>query len=106
LKEILAQDVVNYGDGGGKVLAALRPVVGIDAVTRLWLSLTRKAPADFSITFEEVNGQPAVISWIGDRVYDVVSFEVVDGKIQAIRGILNPDKLAYIARQLQAHPHE
>lgn len=106
LKEILAQDVVNYGDGGGKVLAALRPVVGIDAVMRLWLSLTHKAPADLSITFEEVNGQPAVISWIGDRVYDVVSFEVVDGKIQAIRGILNPDKLAYIARQLQAHPHE
>lgn len=106
LKEILAQDVVNYGDGGGKVVAALRPVVGIDAVMRLWLSLTHKAPADLSITFEEVNGQPAVISWIGDRVYDVVSFEVVDGKIQAIRGILNPDKLAYIARQLQAHPHE
>ncbi len=106
LKEILAQDVVNYGDGGGKVLAALRPIVGIDAVMRLWLSLTHKAPADISITFEEVNGQPAVISWIGDRVYDVVSFEVVDGKIQAIRGILNPDKLAYIARQMQAHPHE
>jgi RNA polymerase sigma-70 factor (ECF subfamily) len=106
LKEILAQDVVNYSDGGGKVLAALRPIVGIDAVMRLWLSLTRKAPADLSITFEEVNGQPAVILWIGDRVYDVVSFEVVDCKIQAIRGILNPDKLAYIARQLQAHPHE
>ncbi len=106
LKEILAQDVVNYGDGGGKVLAALRPVVGIGAVMRLWLSLTHKAPADLSITFEEVNGQPAVISWRGERVYNVVSFEVVDARIQAIRGILNPDKLTYIARQLQAHPHE
>ncbi|HYT27832.1 MAG TPA: RNA polymerase sigma-70 factor [Ktedonobacteraceae bacterium] len=106
LKEILAQDVVNYGDGGGKVLAALRPVVGIDAVMRLWLSLTHKALADLSITFEEVNGQPAVISWRGERVYDVVSFEVVDARIQAIRGILNPDKLTYIARQLQAHTHE
>ncbi len=106
LKEILAQDVVNYGDGGGKVLAALRPVVGIDAVMRLWLSLTHKALADLSITFEEVNGQPAVISWRGERVYDMVSFEVVDARIQAIRGILNPDKLTYIARQLQAHTHE
>jgi len=106
LKEILAQDVVNYGDGGGKVLAALRPVVGIDAVMRLWLSLTHKALADLSITFEEVNGQPAVISWRGERVYDMVSFEVVDARIQAIRGILNPDKLTYIARQPQAHTHE
>jgi RNA polymerase sigma-70 factor, ECF subfamily len=106
LKEILAQDVVNYGDGGGKVVAALRPVVGIDAVMRLWLSLTRKARADLSITFEEVNGRPAILSWRGDTVYDVVSFEVIDGKIQAIRGILNPDKLAYIARQLRSRPHE
>jgi RNA polymerase sigma-70 factor, ECF subfamily len=106
LKEILAQDVVNYGDGGGKVLATLRPVVGIDAVMRLWLSLTHKALADLSITFEEVNGLPAVISWRGERIYDVVSFEVVDARIQAIRGILNPDKLTYIARQLQAHPHK
>jgi len=106
LKEILAQDVVNYGDGGGKVLATLRPVVGIDAVMRLWLSLTHKALADLSITFEEVNGLPAVISWRGERIYDVVSFEVVDARIQAIRGILNPDKLTYIARQLQAYPHK
>jgi len=45
---------VNYSDGGGKVLAALRPVVGIDAGMCLWLSLTHKAPADLSITFEEV----------------------------------------------------
>jgi RNA polymerase sigma-70 factor, ECF subfamily len=106
LKEILAQDVVNYGDGGGKVVAALRPVVGIDAVMRLRLSLTRKARADLSITFEEVNGRPAILSWRGDTVYDVVSFEVIDGKIQAIRGILNPDKLASIARQLRSRPHE
>jgi RNA polymerase sigma-70 factor (ECF subfamily) len=104
LKELLAQDVVNYGDGGGKALAARRPVVGIEAVIRFWLTLVRKVPADLRITFEEVNGQPAIIMWIGDAVYNVVSFEVADGKIQAFRGILNPDKLAYIARQLQAHP--
>lgn len=105
LMEILAQDVVNYGDGGGKALAFPRPIVGIDAVIRLWLSFARKAPADLRITFEEVNGQPAAILWIGDTFYSVVNFEVADSKIQAIRGILNPDKLAYIVRQLQVHPH-
>jgi RNA polymerase sigma-70 factor (ECF subfamily) len=106
LKEVLAQDVVNYGDGGGKVLAALRPVVGIDAVMRLWLSITHKESAKLRITFEEVNGEPAVISWTGEAIYDVVTFEVVDGRIKTIRGILNPGKLAYIARQLQSHPHD
>ena len=61
----------------------------------VWLSLARKTPADLKIAFEEVSGQPAAISWIGDSLYNVVSFEVVDAHIQAIRGILNPDKLAY-----------
>ncbi|HEV2582085.1 MAG TPA: RNA polymerase sigma-70 factor, partial [Ktedonobacteraceae bacterium] len=104
LQQILAQDVVNFGDGGGKALSALRPVVGIDAVMRLWIALAHKPPADLKLTFEEVNGSPAVMLWTGETLYNVLSFEVVDGKIQAIRGILNPDKLTFIARQLRAHP--
>jgi len=32
--------------------------------------------------------------------YLVVTFDVLDGKIKAIRYVLNPDKLAYIGRQL------
>ena len=102
LQEILAQDVVNWGDGGGKALAARRPVVGIDAVIRFWLALGRKPPAGLKVTIEEVNDSPAVIMWIGEALYTVLTFEIVDGKIQALRGILNPDKLSYIGRQLQA----
>lgn len=103
LKEILAQDVVNWGDGGGKAVSARRPIVGVDAVIRFWLGLAHKPPAGFSVTIEEVNGSPAVIMWVGETLYNVLTLEIVDGKIQALRGILNPDKLAYIARQLQAH---
>jgi RNA polymerase sigma-70 factor (ECF subfamily) len=73
---------------------------------RLWLSITHKESARLRITFEEVNGEPAVISWAGEALYDVVTFEVVDGRIKTIRGILHPGKLAYIARQLQSHPHD
>lgn len=103
LKEILAQDVVNWGDGGGKAVSARRPIVGVDAVIRFWLGLAHKPPTGFSVTIEEVNGSPAVIMWVGETLYNVLTLEIVDGKIQALRGILNPDKLAYIARQLQAH---
>jgi RNA polymerase sigma-70 factor (ECF subfamily) len=101
LKELLAQDVVHYGDGGGKVVAVRRPVVGIEAVMRLWLSITPKTLAHLRVTVEEVNGEPAVVWWTGETIYNVVSFEVVDGRIQAIRGILNPDKLASIMSQLR-----
>lgn len=40
--------------------------------------------------------------WIGDSLLSVVTFEVIDDRIQGIRSVMNPDKLVYILRQLQA----
>jgi len=102
LAEILAQDVIDWSDGGGKVLAALRPIYGIQAVTRLWLGLTRKAPADLVITVEDVNGSPGVVLWTAGALYAVITFEIVDEQIRGIYTVVNPDKLAYVARQLGA----
>ncbi len=101
LKDILAQDVTTWGDGGGKAVAARRPIIGVDAVARLWLTLARKVPANLALAFEDVNGDPAVLLWMGDSLYSVLTFDIVEGRIQAIRNILNPDKLMYITRQLQ-----
>jgi RNA polymerase sigma-70 factor (ECF subfamily) len=100
LKDILAQDVTNWGDGGGKVVAARRPIIGVEAVVHFWLTLARKPPVTFVLTIEEVNGSPAVLLWVDNALYAVVTFDVTDGQIQTIRNILNPDKLAYIGRQL------
>jgi RNA polymerase sigma-70 factor (ECF subfamily) len=104
LADILAQDVITWSDGGGKVPAALRPIYGIQAVTRLWLSLTRKAPTDLLITLEEVNGSPGVVLWAGGALYAVITFEIVDGQIRGIYAVVSPDKLAYVALQLGVHP--
>lgn len=100
LQEILAQDVTNWGDGGGKVLTARRPIIGVEAVTRFWLALGRKAPSGLTFSIADVNGCPAVLLWVDNALYAVVAFDVADEKIQAIRDVLNPDKLAYIGRQL------
>ncbi len=93
LQEMLAQDVVSWGDGGGKALAARRPISGIEAVARLWLGLARKAPVALALSIEDVNGSPAALLWQDDALYSVVTFDVLDGRIQAIRNVLNPDKL-------------
>lgn len=101
LQEMLAQDVVSWGDGGGKVPSARRLVIGAATVARLWLGLVRKAPAALALSIAEVNGTPAALLWLGDALYAVMVFDVLDGRIRAIRIVLNPDKLAYIERQLQ-----
>ena len=100
LQKMLAQDVVNWGDGGGKALSARHPVIGVEAVARLWLGLARKAPATLALSIADVNGSPAALLWLADTLYSVLTFDVLDGRIQAIRNVLNPDKLAFIKRQL------
>lgn len=102
LKDILHQDVINWGDGGGKAVAARRPIIGADAVIRFWLALARKPPSDLALTFENVNGSPTVLMWTGETLFAVTTFDVVAKRIQGIYNILNPDKLVYITRQLQA----
>ena len=101
LQEMLAQDVVSWGDGGGKVLSTRRLITGAATVARLWLGLARKAPATLALSIAEVNGSPAALLWQGDTLYSVMTFDVLDGRIKAIRNVLNPDKLDYIERQLQ-----
>ena len=100
LQEMLAQDVVSWADSGGKVPSARRLVIGSGAVARLWLGLARKVPAALALSIAEVNGAPAAVLWLDDSLYSVLTLDVLDGKIQAIRNVLNPDKLAYIGRQL------
>ena len=102
LMDVLAHDVINWSDGGGKAVAARRPINGAAAVAQFWLALSRKTPSDFSLTLEEVNDTPAFLLWIGDSLLSVVTFEVIGERIQGFRNVLNPNKLAYILRQLQA----
>jgi len=104
LTEVLAREVTTWSDGGGKSAAATQPLHGRDKVSRFLLGLMSKAPADLAFSEAEINGQPAILLWIGGALYDVMSFEIADGQIQALRFVLNPDKLAYLAQQLHGQP--
>jgi RNA polymerase sigma-70 factor, ECF subfamily len=100
LTELLAEDVVSWSDGGGKASAALRPIVGRDAVLRLLAGLLRKASPDLAASIAEVNTLPALLlSWDG-ALRMVTTYEFDGGRLRAIRSILNPDKLRYLTRQL------
>jgi RNA polymerase sigma-70 factor (ECF subfamily) len=101
LTHLLAQEVVAWSDGGGKVSAALRPILGQERVIRFVLGLLRKGLAqDYQFTVEEVNGCPALLAWAGARLYMVTSLATANGQVYDLYAILNPDKLAYLQRQL------
>jgi RNA polymerase sigma-70 factor (ECF subfamily) len=94
---MLAPDVVLHGDGGGKA-QVVGSLAGRQRVTRLLVSLFRRGRAvGASIRLAWVNGQPvAVLYDAEDRVVSVIELGVADGVVQAIRAVVNPDKLGHV----------
>jgi len=98
LLELLAPDVTMVGDGGGKALATARPVHGAQQVARLMLGLYRQGPKwGATIELAWVNGQPGAVTHDRDgRVINVFALDIADGMVQAIRSVINPDKLHHL----------
>jgi len=96
--EMLAPDVVLYGDGGGKGQASPAPLYGRDRVARLLRGLTRRVrQLSVSVHPAQVNGQPGVIALDADgKLAGVLAFDCLDGQVQAIRSVVNPDKLRHL----------
>ena len=99
LTAMLAEDVEYWADGGGKVSAATRVIVGMERVVKVLLGLTRLVPDDFYVELVEINGMPGFLYYGDGALMGVSSIDVVEGKITAIRQIRNPDKLQSVLRQ-------
>ncbi len=94
LKQLLAEDVTLWTDGGGKSKGAARnPVHGADSVARLYLGLMKKNQLELVPEITEVNGWPALVLRVNGAVFNVFTIETDGERIHAIRSILNPDKL-------------
>jgi RNA polymerase sigma-70 factor (TIGR02957 family) len=99
LEELLAQDVVLHGDGGGKAPALGHAVHGRTKVARTlmaWLSAGARI-GGFTLRREEVNGQPGAVFFDRDSgVISVMILDVAEGQIQGVNSIVNPDKLRHL----------
>ncbi|MGC9540145.1 RNA polymerase sigma-70 factor [Streptomyces sp. UG1] len=98
LQELLAADVQLVGDGGGKAPQFARAVVGAQNVARLLTAvIPRLARLDVSVEPHEINGQPGAVYRDRDgKVLQTVVLDILDGRIQTIRSVLNPDKLGHM----------
>jgi RNA polymerase sigma-70 factor (ECF subfamily) len=98
LTELLAADVQMVGDAGGKAPALARSVIGADNVARLLVSIfPMLVRIDARLEPREVNGQPGAI--LRDRegnVAGTMTLDVLGGRIQTIRSVVNPDKLGHL----------
>ena len=109
LTGLLAGDVGLWSDGGGKVPAARRPLAGRDEVLNFLVGLHRVAVttglgAQVALSVDEVNGEPAVLLRLAGSLDAVYVLSVREGAIEGIRIVRNPDKLAFVTRQLGGLP--
>lgn len=88
----LDPDAVAISDGGGRVRAALRPVVGADRVARFLMGALRKS-SDLTAGLEHGQGETRLVLRREGVVAAVASFHVRDGLISNVWLTLNPDKL-------------
>lgn len=96
LSRVLAKDVVARSDGGGKVQAALKPILGLDRVTRFILGIMKKFPLDGVPEMVRINGEPGLLVRTQRGVYTVLTLTIVGDEITDVWIISNPEKLAHL----------
>jgi RNA polymerase sigma-70 factor, ECF subfamily len=100
LVDLLAADVVVYGDSGGTHPSWPRPIVGRDNVRRLVASLSGQV-RELGVTLRraEINGQPGAMFYDSSGLLvSVLCLDIADGVVQAVRSVINPDKLHHLGQ--------
>ncbi|MEU5779222.1 RNA polymerase sigma factor SigJ [Streptomyces venezuelae] len=89
---LLDPDVTVVSDGGGLVRTTLEPLGGSEEVAQSLLFVSARTP-DAKILERSVNGQPGLVVEHEGTVVSVLAFDIVDGRIQHIWAVRNPEKL-------------
>lgn len=98
LRDLLAADVTMAGDSGGNAPQWGTGIFGAEKVSRLLATL---APPFLRIggivELQQINGHPgAVLRDQEGRVVNTLTLEILDGQVQTIRAVMNPDKLGHV----------
>ena len=93
LLAVVAPEATFVSDGGGRVTAVRRIVRGSDRVVRLFLGLENKYRGAMRHELAWVNGEPALLSFLGDHFIGTTSFDVAEGRVVGFYRVMNPEKL-------------
>ncbi|GAA3392382.1 RNA polymerase sigma-70 factor [Cryptosporangium minutisporangium] len=98
LRELLAADVQLIADGGGKAPRWADRFVGLEHVAGALATLVEAfARIGGRVTPHLVNGEPGAVFHDSDgKVFNTWALDIVDGQIQTIRTVNNPDKLRHL----------
>ncbi len=93
LLAIVGEDATWTSDGGGVVPSTRNVLHGATRIVRLVLGLERKAGGMLRHEVVWLNGEPAVASYVEDRLVFTTSVETDGERLLAFFRVLNPEKL-------------
>ncbi|WP_173370395.1 sigma-70 family RNA polymerase sigma factor [Methylocystis sp. SC2] len=98
LRSLLAEDVVAYADGGGKVSASPQPLVGLRRVLERHAALARGFTVTPSrlIRYGVISGLPGFVSIEAEGVLQTTALQIEQGKVVGLYVTRNPDKLRHL----------
>ena len=97
LMEVLAPDVTLISDGGGLTGAPRRPIHGPAYVAQAFIVLSRRRPEGSRVEIRQVNGAPGFVITSGGTAVVAATFYLVDGAIDTIHVVSNPEKLTGVS---------
>ena len=95
LLALVGEDATWTSDGGGKTPSVRRVVRGASRVVRLLLGLERKGRGMVRHEVAWINGEPAVATYVGDRLVFTTSVDSDGERLIAFYRVLNPEKLRH-----------
>ncbi|WJH37207.1 RNA polymerase sigma-70 factor [Paenibacillus sp. CC-CFT747] len=100
LLSMLDQEVILVSDGGGKVQAAINPILTPDRVARFLLGPIRQVCTmdEAAVKVVEINGQPGIILSSRKGVDSVLMLHVEGHLIRNLYIVRNPDKLSHVIK--------
>lgn len=96
LLALLTADATLFSDGGGRVAAAGRPIHSADHISRFFVGIRDRQPADVALRFVAINGRPGVLMSSGGHIFNAVSFDLDGERVRAIYIVRNPEKLKHL----------
>jgi len=101
---LLKDDITLYADGGGssfeinnqRITAIAQPLHGSEAVAKFLIGVAarfRSIAPDPNSQVVMINGSPALVNYSGNRAIIVVCLQIEEGRISAIYGHSNPEKI-------------
>jgi RNA polymerase sigma-70 factor (ECF subfamily) len=101
---LLAEDAELISDGGGRALAALRPIVGAQRIARFLLGVRRKTRGRVRVEGVRINGAAGLVLRAAEPIpFAVIALDAApSGAIGQLLVVRNPDKLREFARPAAA----